>query len=264
MMGGSPELIDLSVPLGAGPAEVVPVTVEPVTHERGGAHLAELVGMAQHHLPDGLGWASERVTALTHAGTHVDAPFHYAPHCGDRPSRTIDELPLEWFWAPGVCIPVEGGSPDRSVTPEDLAQFEQESGHPVRSGEIVLFRTGAEAWHESASYMAHGRPLAPELVHTLIRRGVHVLGTDAWSIDPDFPVMRDRLAQFGPSSVWAAHYVGRVLEFCIIERLCNLARLPVSGFWLACFPVKVHRGSAGWARAVAFIPRTSSSREEIR
>lgn len=255
----SPELIDLSVPLGPGPAEVVPVTVVPISHEMGGAHLAELVGLAQHHLPDGLGWASEQVTALTHAGTHVDAPFHYAPRCGGQPSRTIDELPLEWFWGPGVCLPVDAGRPDRSVTPDDFARFEEEIGHSVQGGEIVLFRTGAAAWHESASYIERGRPLAPELVEILVGRGIRVLGTDAWSIDPGFGVMRDRLARSGPSSVWAAHYVGRELEFCILERLCNLERLPASGFWVACFPIKVHRGSAGWTRAVAFLaPREES------
>src|SRR6185436_10627433 len=100
------DLVDLSVPLSAGPSEVVPVVIETVSHEMGGRHLAELAGVAQDSLPDGRGWASERVTAPTPAGTPVDAPFHYAPQCGGRPSRTIDELPIDWFWAPGVCVPV--------------------------------------------------------------------------------------------------------------------------------------------------------------
>ncbi|MFY9823966.1 MAG: cyclase family protein [Thermoanaerobaculia bacterium] len=251
------ELVDLSVPLSAGPSEVVPVVIEAVSHGTGGRHLAELAGVEQESLPDGLGWASERVTALTHAGTHVDAPYHYAPTCGGRPSRTIDELPVEWFWAPGVCVPVADGAAERGVGLDELAAFEAASGHTIQAGEIVLFRTGAEDWHGSESYVEKGRALAPELVRALVGRGVRVLGTDAWSLDPCFPVMRDQLARQGPGAVWAAHYVGRDLEFCAIERLCNLARLPASGFWLACFPVRVLRGSAGWTRAVAFLERVS-------
>ena len=35
------------------------------------------------------------------------------------------------------------------------------------------------------------------------------------------------------------------------EKLSKLETLPSDGFMVACFPVKVHRGSAGWTRAVA-------------
>jgi kynurenine formamidase len=247
-------LVDLSVPLCSGPSEIIPVVIEAVSHETGGRHLAELAGVGQEALPEGLGWASERVTALTHAGTHVDAPYHYSPTCGGRPSRTIDELPLDWFWAPGVCVPVAEGRAGQSVGLEELAAFEEASGHSIAAGEIVLFRTGAEDWHGSESYVEKGRPLTPALVRALVDRGVRVLGTDAWSLDPCFPVMREQIARHGPGAVWAAHYTGRDREFCAIERLCNLARLPAAGFWLSCFPIRVLRASAGWVRAVAFVP----------
>jgi kynurenine formamidase len=36
-----------------------------------------------------------------------------------------------------------------------------------------------------------------------------------------------------------------------MEKLGNLAELPPDGFDIVCFPVKVHRASAGWTRAVA-------------
>lgn len=252
------DLVDLSVVLGEGPSEVVPVAVETVSHEAGGRHLAELVGFDPSVLPDGLGWASERVTALTHAGTHVDAPYHYAPRCGERQSRTIDELPLDWFWGSGVCVPAEDGDTGCDVEPEDLLAFEEKSGHVIQAGDIVLFRTGAEDRHGSSEYGEAGRALAPALVRSLVARGVRVIGTDAWSIDPCFRVMRDRSSRQGPRALWPAHYVGRELEFCVIERLCNLAQLPPCGFWLACFPIKVQRGSAGWVRAVALLPRESA------
>jgi kynurenine formamidase len=38
-----------------------------------------------------------------------------------------------------------------------------------------------------------------------------------------------------------------------MEKLTNLESLPPDGFMISCFPVKVHRGSAGWTRAIAII-----------
>ena len=47
------------------------------------------------------------------------------------------------------------------------------------------------------------------------------------------------------------HRAGREIGYCHLEKLHNLETLPADGFMVACFPVKVHQGSAGWTRAVA-------------
>jgi kynurenine formamidase len=247
------KLVDLSVPLGPSPSEHVPVVVDYMSHSFGGAHLAELTGVAQHDLTGGLGWASERITAITHSGTHVDAPFHYAPECSGAASRTIDTLPLEWFVGDGICIDARGGTGPIGV--DDLCEFEREHDLTIAEDTIVLFLTGAAPAYGSSQYGEAGRSIAPELVSALCARGVHVIGTDAWSIDPPLTQMRDRAAVEGAHTVWQAHYSGRHNEFCAIEKLTNLDRLPPSGFTVVCFPVKVARGSAGWTRAVAFVPR---------
>src|ERR1044072_7525306 len=158
-------LIDLSVILGPGDSEAVPVEIEYMAHGFGGEHLAQLVGMQSCLLHDGLGWASERVSAITHSGTHVDAPFHYAPECGGLPSRTIDEIPVEWFWGPGVCVSLEDQK--QPVTVAELEDFERRSRHRIVAGEIVFFRTGAEVYYGTASYMESGRGLSRPVVEAL-------------------------------------------------------------------------------------------------
>jgi len=250
---GDAELIDLSVSLGPSASEHVPVSIEYLSHAGGGAHLAELTGVAQKDLCGGLGWASERISAITHSGTHIDAPFHYAPQCQGAQSRTIDVLPLEWFIGNALCIDVSEGHD--AVTPAEVEEFEAAHGIEIIEQDIVLFDTGAAAAYGTASYGDCGRPLAPRLVAMLCERGVRVIGTDAWSIDPPLEKMRARASTEGGQSVWQAHYVGRQYEFCIIEKLTNLNLLPPSGFVLVCFPVKVAKGSAGWTRAVAIVPR---------
>jgi kynurenine formamidase len=251
--GKNLKLVDLSVSLGKGCSELVPVDIDYMDHQFGGRHLSKLSGVEQQELPGGLGWASEHVFANTHAGTHIDAPFHYSPQCGDRASRTIDELPLDWFWGPGVCLNVDQCPDNKTISPDEILAFEEESGVRIGGGWIVLFRTGAGRYYGSKEYSEHGRGFAPETVSLLADRGVRLFGTDAWSIDPPFRVTCEKVAEQGPKVVWEAHYVGRNREFCAIEKLNNLEHLPPHGFWVASFPIKVRRGSAAWTRAVALV-----------
>jgi kynurenine formamidase len=252
-------MVDLSVPLGPSPSEQVPVELDRFTHQCGGAHLAQLVGVEQDVLKDGLGWASERVHAITHNSTHVDAPFHYSPTCNGAPSRTIDDVPLEWFWGPGICFDISAGGQE-PLTVNEFRQLELHSDLSVSAGDIVLFRTGAEERYGREGFTLTGRGLTAGVVELLAERGVRVFGTDAWSIDASYPKMRERALTHGSECIWEAHLVGRHREFCAIEKLTNLGKLPLRGFWISCFPVKILHGSAGWTRAVAMIPEHAHER----
>ena len=53
--------------------------------------------------------------------------------------------------------------------------------------------------------------------------------------------------------IWEGHRAGREIGYSHLEKLHNLEFLPSDGFDVVCFPVKVHRASAGWTRAVAIL-----------
>jgi kynurenine formamidase len=76
-------LIDLSVPLQhMAASEPMPASIHYVTHEAEGlAQMQQAFGVRTEDLvySGGRGWAIERVEAITHTGTHVDAPYHYGP-----------------------------------------------------------------------------------------------------------------------------------------------------------------------------------------
>jgi kynurenine formamidase len=245
------QMFDLSVQLGPSSSEILPVNIQRWSHVEGGSHLADLAGIDQDKLPGGMGWASERVDALTHSGTHMDAPYHYSPTCKGTASRTIDEVPIEWCFGPGMIVDVSSTNCDEAVTPEEFTEAENAFKRKATSGDIILFHTGAEEQHGSDRYILSGRALSPELISLLCARGVKIIGTDAWSIDPYFGKMRDNIQKEGIQTVWCGHFVGRKEEFCILERLTNLRTLPRTEFWVACFPVKVAGGSAAWTRVVA-------------
>jgi kynurenine formamidase len=88
----------------------------------------------------------------------------------------------------------------------------------------------------------------------LLERGVRVVGTDGWSWDAPFSATKKRIAEGGdPSIIWEGHRAGRQIGYSHMEKLSNLESLPGDGFMVSCFPVKIHRASAGWVRAVAII-----------
>ena len=92
------DLIDISVPLADNAvSEPFPAKIEYFDHQYGGSQMQELFGVNRQDLSvsDGGGWAIEKIEAITHTGTHVDAPFHYGPLSEGRPARRIDEVPLE-------------------------------------------------------------------------------------------------------------------------------------------------------------------------
>ncbi len=64
-------------------------------------------GLQKEDLPDAEGWALEYVRLNTHNGTHLDAPYHFPSTMNDKAGGreraiTIDEVPLEWCFQPGV------------------------------------------------------------------------------------------------------------------------------------------------------------------
>jgi kynurenine formamidase len=246
-------VIDLSVPVEDNPSEPIRPQVDFEDHDRTAPLVAGIFGCEVSDLPDGKGWASETVTLITHAGTHVDAPYHYFPTCGGERARTIDELPLDWFVRPGVRLDLREVERGAEITPEHLERAL--GGHELAPLDIVLLWTGAEDAWGTPEYVGAGSGLGRNGTLWLLDRGVKVIGTDAWGLDrPLLDLRADFERDRDPSALWAAHRVGIEREYCQIEKLHNLGALPgMAGFTVSCLPVKVAGASAGWCRAVAVV-----------
>ena len=246
-------LIDLSVPLDDSPSERVPVSVRRIAHRQGGQEMEHIFGAPLEQL-GGLGWASEELTLISHAGTHMDAPWHYSPVSHGAPARTIDEVPLEWCFGPGVVLDMRFKGHGGAADVADLDRALHRIGHRLQAGEIVLLLTGASDFWGTPQYPERGVGLVAESTLWLCEQGIRVIGTDAWGLDPPFETMRRQFAETGDARViWSTHFAGSRREYCQLEKLTNLSLLPACGFYVACFPVKIARGSAGWVRAVGLI-----------
>jgi kynurenine formamidase/dienelactone hydrolase len=252
--GGRPILIDLSRVLEPNDGERLPITIRRFDHLAGAAHMAEIFGLPAGSLPEGLGWAGEEIDLSTHCGTHMDAPWHYGPRCGGAPARTIDQIPLDWCLGPGIKLDLRHLGDGVEVGVDKLAAAVADLPADFTQGTIMLIQTGADRFWGHPEYPARGAGLGRDAVHWLVERGVRVIGTDAWGLDRSFDAMIADYRRTGDvRAIWPAHFAGRDHEYCQLEKLTNLDRLPATGFKVACFPIAVRDGSAGWVRVVAMM-----------
>lgn len=249
-------IVDLSAPIQASPPglpDALRTDIAYDDHAAGARQIEAMLGVPPRLLRDGEGWAVETFTRFgTHNSTHVDAPYHYNSTIEGERARTIDELPLEWFFGPGVVLDMAHKADGDPMTADDAQAALAAAGHELRAGDIVLVRTGRDAFYAELDYMARGPGVTAETTRRLCEQGVRVMGIDAWGWDAPLHLQAaEAIERDEPGIFWAAHQAN--LEYCQIERLFNLGELPPTGFAVACFPLRIVGGSAGPTRAVAIL-----------
>ena len=257
-------IVDLSVPIENGVKSDPPghlPRVDYYAHRQTAAEVTSFFpGLCEEDLPDAEGWAIERVALTTHNGTHLDAPYHYASTMnGGERAATIDEVPLDWCFRPGIKLDFRHLEDGYVATARDVDIELERIGVELRPLDIVVVNTRAGVRYGQDDYVASGCGMGREATLHLLKQGVRVTGTDGWSWDAPFVHTARRYAEtHDPSLIWEGHKAGRDIGYCHLEKLHNLEALPSSGFTIACFPVKIRAASAGWTRAVALLPDTDA------
>lgn len=123
---------------------------------------------------------AQYIQTSNHIGTHLDAPRHFVTN-----GRTIDQIPLDWLYGPGVIVDLTDEMGDLAAyTPEMI-----ESRVEVRKGDLLILHTG---WHRYGQFgdeadeerYIHLHPGAhPDMVQWLIDKEIKIWGVDAISTD---------------------------------------------------------------------------------
>lgn len=186
------------------------------------------------------GFASEALFCNSHAGTHVDAPFHFLAQ-----GQTVDRVPLDRFFGPAVVYDLTHLSPRSRISPDDLAPCVAET--PIEPGDIVLLRTGIDERLGTPDYLRAYSGLAEQSARLLAGLGVKAVGTDAPGIDH-------------PEAVACpAHHVLLPAGILIYENLANLAALLAVArgrrFTFHGLPLRLAAASGSPVRAMAVVER---------
>lgn len=252
-------IIDISIPI-ENDILSDPVPYNPqityMNHENTFPQIAPFFpGLEKEDLPDGEAWAVEKVELITHNGTHLDAPYHFhSTTNGGEKAKTIDEIPLEWCFQRGIKLDFRSFEDGYVVTIDDIKKELERVDVTLQPFDIVLVNTSAGKRYGNEDYIHAGCGIGKEATLWLLKQGVKITGTDAWSWDAPFLHTAKKYADSKDASIiWEGHKAGREKEYCHLEKLHNLEELPATGFTVACFPVKIKGASAGWTRAVAIL-----------
>jgi kynurenine formamidase len=161
-------------------------------------------------------------------GTYLDSPFHRYP---DGPD--LSQIPLDRVAGLRGIVLEAGVHSDRAIT----IACDEATLH----GKAVLVRTGWDKRWGTPRYWEPGPFLSSEMIDLLIRAKPILVGVDFWNIDdtndPARPVHTRLLAA----------------NILIVEHMCNLASLPVSGFVFNAVPLRIVKGASFPVRAFAEI-----------
>jgi len=222
---------------------------------------------------------AQYIQTSNHMGTHLDAPRHFVTG-----GMTIDEIPLDWLYGPGVIV-------DLTAEMDELAAYTPamiEQRVEVKEGDLLILHTG---WHRYAQFgdspdeekYIHRHPGAhPDMVDWLLKKKIKIWGVDAVSTDHpmDLPIGRflgkgmhghcDRVreqceAKFGkhkvkeifPDEDYQLTHNKLFPHNCMhIENLGGDIAAPEiqnQRLTIGCFPWKFKGGEAAFARVIAFV-----------
>ncbi len=221
---------------------------------------------------------AQYIQTSNHMGTHLDAPRHFV-----TAGKTIDELPLDWLYGPGVIVDLSDMLDELDIFgPEDI-----EARVEVREGDILYIYTG---WSKYSQFGAS--PDEEKYIHRhpgphysicdwLLSKKIHLWGVDMVSTDHPMNLPIGRFLGRGGLEHWAKVRAKCVAKFgeenmsvlfpdsayqlthnalfphdCVhVENLGGEIGNPAllnRRITLGCFPWLFKGGEAAFARAAAF------------
>lgn len=192
------------------------------------------------------GFQMYRWHLVEHTGTHMDAPFHFAPD-----GMSADQIPLSMLIVPLVVVDIREKAeenPDAQLTVEDLRRWERRYGR-IPKDACVAMNSGwsekintPEFRNADANGVLHFPGFHFEAVQFLLEeREVTGIAVDTLSLD------------YGPSPDFAVHYLWLPTNRWGLEAVANLNDVPPRGTTLIVGGPKVIGATGGPSRLIALV-----------
>ena len=123
---------------------------------------------------------AQYIQTSNHMGTHLDAPRHFVTN-----GKTIEQLPLEWLYGPGVIVDLSDMLGELDIfRPEDI-----EARADVQDGDILFIHTGwskysfLEPEGDEEKYIHRHPGPHHSICEWLLDKKIHLWGVDMISTD---------------------------------------------------------------------------------
>lgn len=179
------------------------------------------------------GYSIERLNALTHSGTHLDAPYHFI-----ETGKSVDRIAPADLTGVGAVLDVRTEIVGDRIPREAIQRRWPTSFEP----EIVLFETGwSHARSSTKKYLYEFPGIDPATAEWLVEKKVKGVGTDTLGIDPY------------SNSKFEAHKVLLSHDIWILEALDHLDTLSEgTPYTIVAAPLKLEGASGAMSRVFAF------------
>ena len=215
-------LIDLSHPISHGM-----ITYPGLPGPEIADHLSRAA--AEQAYGPGVRFHIGRISMVANTGTYLDSPFHRFDDGAD-----LATLPLTRVAALDGLLIRLSGSRTRGIGPAELAPYDV-------AGRAVLLHTGWDRHWGTPAYGVDAPFVTAAATQWLVAHGAALVGIDSVNIDD----MADR-ARPAHSGLLAA-------GIPIVEHLCHLDQLPVTGFAFHAAPPAVEQFGTFPVRAYAVL-----------
>ena len=178
------------------------------------------------------GYSIERISCMSHTGTHMDAPYHFI-----EDGLTVDRIPPEQLVGRAAVLDLRDDLDGPIISSAALQKHWPNEGRP----EIVLLRSDwSQKRAPTKEYLFDFPGLDPKAAEFLVSKSVKGVGTDTLGIDPY------------SNTKFEAHKVLLKKGIWVLEALDNLAALSEgTEYTVIAAPIKIANGSGGMARVFA-------------
>ena len=225
------QLIDLSQPIYEGmkvyPGHLKTVTFQHVSHEE-----------TAPRFEGGFSFQTWGFMLNDNGPTHVDSFSHLDP---DPSAESIDQMALELFYGPALCVDVSAVPEETDITPAQIESALSTAGLTVNPGDMLFFYTGTyDKYAGTKEYLSNFAGLGSDAAEWIVDNGVKTFGVD--SPTPDNPTSKSYPVHMMCRREHITHYENLVLTQVVGKR-----------FTFAGFPLKVVGAHGGPTRAVAIL-----------
>lgn len=171
----------------------------------------------------------QELTISSHAGTHIEAPYHHL-----KTGEDVSEIPLERLVGEAIVLDFAEKEPNQAIDVKDLEKYKEK----IKPGDIVLIKTGCSKFYGTKK--AHERPyLTREATRWFIGKRISCIGIDATGLEiKGAPNQPNHQALFENG-------------IPLIECMANLSELKKERVFLIVLPLKIDKLDSSPVRVIA-------------